>query len=159
MGFSRQRYWSGLPFPPPRDLPDPGIQAVSLVSPALAGGFFTASATCVYHPPAAGPVLLLVLGCDGQCLLSGSGSSKQAGTGLEPGCSDPDPVSFPSSTHRGSVPASYSSPEEAPPGYPHTLRTTQGGAGGRGRHADSELTPAHLGHRLPVSWGGAPRRQ
>ena len=41
LGFSRQEYWSGLPFPPPEDLPDPGIEAASLVSPALAGGFFT----------------------------------------------------------------------------------------------------------------------
>ena len=41
MGFSRQEYWSGLPCPPPRDLPDPGIETVSPVSPALAGGFFT----------------------------------------------------------------------------------------------------------------------
>ena len=38
MGFSRQEYWSGLPFPPPGDLPDPGIEPAS---PALAGGFFT----------------------------------------------------------------------------------------------------------------------
>ena len=38
MGFSRQEYWSRLPFPPPGDLPDPGIEPVS---PALAGGFFT----------------------------------------------------------------------------------------------------------------------
>ena len=38
MGFSRQHYWSGLPFPPPRDLPDPGIKPES---PAFAGGFFT----------------------------------------------------------------------------------------------------------------------
>ena len=38
MGFSRQEYWSGLPFPSPGDLPDPGIEPVS---PALAGGFFT----------------------------------------------------------------------------------------------------------------------
>ena len=37
MGFFRQEYWSGLPFPPPKDLPDPGIE---LVSPALASGFF-----------------------------------------------------------------------------------------------------------------------
>ena len=42
MGFSRQEYWSGLPFPAPGDLPDPGIEPASLVSPALAGGFFTA---------------------------------------------------------------------------------------------------------------------
>ena len=45
MGFSRQEYWSGLPCPPPGDLTDPGIGPKSLVSPALAGGFFTTSAT------------------------------------------------------------------------------------------------------------------
>ena len=41
MGFSRQEYWSGLPFPPPGDLPDPGIEPTSSASLALAGGFFT----------------------------------------------------------------------------------------------------------------------
>ena len=41
MGFSRQEYWSGLPFPSPGDLPDPGIEPASLASPALPGGFFT----------------------------------------------------------------------------------------------------------------------
>ena len=45
MGFSRQEYWSGLPCPLPGDLSDPGIEPVSLTSPALAGGFFTTSAT------------------------------------------------------------------------------------------------------------------
>ena len=40
MRFSRQEYWSGLPYPPPGDLPYPGIKSVSLISPALAGGFF-----------------------------------------------------------------------------------------------------------------------
>ena len=40
MGFSRQEYWSGLPHPPPGDLPDPGIKPTSLLSHALAGGFF-----------------------------------------------------------------------------------------------------------------------
>ena len=35
MGFSRQEYWNGLPFPPPGDLPDPGIKPGSPVSPAL----------------------------------------------------------------------------------------------------------------------------
>ena len=43
MGFSRQEYWSGLPFPPPGDLPNPGVKPTSLVTPALAGGFFTLS--------------------------------------------------------------------------------------------------------------------
>ena len=41
MGFSGQEYWSRLPCPPPGDLPNPGIQTMSLVSPALAGRFFT----------------------------------------------------------------------------------------------------------------------
>ena len=45
MGFSRQEYWSGLPFPPPGDLLDPGIKPTCLASPALAGKFFTISAT------------------------------------------------------------------------------------------------------------------
>ena len=45
MGFSRQEYWSGLPFPPPRDLPDPGIEPISLMSPALEGGFFIIGVT------------------------------------------------------------------------------------------------------------------
>ena len=38
MGFSRQEYWSGLPFPSPGDLLNPGIKPASLKSPALAGG-------------------------------------------------------------------------------------------------------------------------
>ena len=45
MGFSRQEYWSGLPCPPAGDLPDPGIEPASLMSPALAGGFFITSTT------------------------------------------------------------------------------------------------------------------
>ena len=43
MGFSRQEYWSGMSCPSPGDLHDPGIEPVSLRSPALAGGFFTTS--------------------------------------------------------------------------------------------------------------------
>ena len=45
MGFCRQEYWSGLPFPPPGYLPYTGIKFVSLTSPVLAGGFFTTSTT------------------------------------------------------------------------------------------------------------------
>ena len=45
VGFPGQKYCSGLPFPPPGDLPHPGIEPVSLMSPALAGGFFTPKAT------------------------------------------------------------------------------------------------------------------
>ena len=40
MGLSRLEYWSGLPFPPPWDLSDSGIEPASPASPALAGGFF-----------------------------------------------------------------------------------------------------------------------
>ena len=43
-GFPRQEYWSGLPCSSPRDLPDPGTEPTSLMSPALAGRFFTTSA-------------------------------------------------------------------------------------------------------------------
>ena len=46
-GFSRQECWSGLPFLSPGDLPDSGIEPTSLISPALAGGFFTTSDTWV----------------------------------------------------------------------------------------------------------------
>ena len=41
MGFSGQEHWGGLPFPPPGDLPNPGIKPMSPVSPCVAGGFFT----------------------------------------------------------------------------------------------------------------------
>ena len=45
MEFSRQEYWSGLPFPPPEDIPDPGIEPMS---PALTGGFFIIEAAIVF---------------------------------------------------------------------------------------------------------------
>ena len=45
VGFLRQEYWSGLPFPPPRYLPNPGTKLASPVSPALVGRFFTICAT------------------------------------------------------------------------------------------------------------------
>ena len=52
-GILQARIWSGLPCPPQRDLPDPGSDCTSLMSPTLAGRFFTTSATweapeCVY---------------------------------------------------------------------------------------------------------------
>ena len=40
-GIFQEEYWSGLPFPSPGDLPNPGIEPLSLMSPALAGGIFT----------------------------------------------------------------------------------------------------------------------
>ena len=44
MEFSRQEYWSGLAFPTPGDLPNPGIEPAALESPALASRFFTTEA-------------------------------------------------------------------------------------------------------------------
>ena len=52
MEFSRQEYWSGVPFPTLRDLashPLPGIEPTTLESPALTGGFFTTSANWEAH--------------------------------------------------------------------------------------------------------------
>ena len=49
MGFPRQEYWGGLPFPTLQHLPDPGIEPESSASPVLAGGFFTAA------PPGTNP--------------------------------------------------------------------------------------------------------
>ena len=45
MGFFKQEYWSGLPSPPPKDLPDPEIKLRPFMPPALTGTFFTTSAT------------------------------------------------------------------------------------------------------------------
>ena len=47
LGFSRQKYRSGLPFPSPEDLLHPGIKLTSFMSDALAGRFFTTSTTCL----------------------------------------------------------------------------------------------------------------
>ena len=49
MRFSRQEYWNGLPCPPPGDLPDPGIEPASLISPSVAGGNCTTRATWEAH--------------------------------------------------------------------------------------------------------------
>ena len=48
-GILQKEYWSGLPCPPPGDLPNQGIEPSSLTSPALADGFFTTSATWEAH--------------------------------------------------------------------------------------------------------------
>ena len=63
MGFSMQEYWSGLPFPPPRDLPNPGIEPMSLTSPALAGRFFTTSATIPWDAHSLCGLQTETLGC------------------------------------------------------------------------------------------------
>ena len=52
MRFPRQESWSGLPCPPPGDLPDPGIEPTSVASPALAGGFFITASPGKHMNPA-----------------------------------------------------------------------------------------------------------
>ena len=51
MGFSSQEYWSRLPCPPSGDLPDPGMEPASLMTPALAGGLFTTRTGNLGSPP------------------------------------------------------------------------------------------------------------
>ena len=67
MGYSRHEYWSGLPCPPPGDLPNPEIKLTSFISPALAGGFFTTSATWEAFP---GGSATQLRGCEAMVLLS-----------------------------------------------------------------------------------------
>ena len=64
MEFSRQEYWSGLPFPKMVDLPNPGIEPVSLVSSTLAGGFFTTA------PPDSKPLSFLKHSKKCECTLA-----------------------------------------------------------------------------------------
>ena len=65
LGFSRQEYWSGEPFPPPGDPPDPGMEPISLTSLALAGKVFTTStiweAQSLWVEKALGPALSSLL--------------------------------------------------------------------------------------------------
>ena len=70
MAFSRQEYWSGLQCPSPEDLSNPGIKPMSLTSPALAGEFFTSSATWESCRKSKGPQILSPSG-DGRTTTSG----------------------------------------------------------------------------------------
>ena len=59
MGFSRQEYWSGLPYPPQGDLPDPGMEPASPVSPAL-----QADSLLLSHQGSPIVLINLVFNCD-----------------------------------------------------------------------------------------------
>ena len=61
MGLSKQEYWSGLPCPPPENLPDPGIEPAFLTSPTLSGRFFTTS-------PPGKPMRVAVTPKSGECV-------------------------------------------------------------------------------------------
>ena len=89
MRFSRQEYWSGSPFPIPGNLPDPGIEPKSLVSPILAGGFFTAeplgkpmkSTTLKWGFPDSSVGKESVCNAGDPGLIPGSGGSAEEGIG------------------------------------------------------------------------------
>ena len=65
--FSRQEYWSGLPFLSPGNLPNPGIESRSLASAALAGRFFTTTTTWEAHLSNTAITQLYALYCNIQC--------------------------------------------------------------------------------------------
>ena len=69
-GILQAEYWSGLPFPSPGDLPNPGVKPESLMSPALAGRFFTTSTTWDRHFGAQIPALPDQVGESRQVTLS-----------------------------------------------------------------------------------------
>ena len=79
MEFSRPEYWSGYPFPSPGDLPDPGIKPESLMSPALAGGFFTTCSTWGFPDSSVGKESTCSAG--DPSLIPGSGWSAGEGIG------------------------------------------------------------------------------
>ena len=114
--FSRQVYWSELPFPIRGDLPDSGIKAMSLVSPALAARFFTTSATweapvcCIFVVQSLSLVWLFVTLWTAACQASLSFTLKlaqthvhQVGDGIQPShpLSSPSPPAFSLSQHQG----------------------------------------------------------
>ena len=76
-GFSRQEYWSGVPCPPPQDLPGARIELASLTSPALADGYFTTSATWLTLKIPTLPSRPVEILMDGQNILSHSCSASQ----------------------------------------------------------------------------------
>ena len=73
MGFSRHKYWSELPCPPPRDLPNPGIDLTSLTSPALTGMFITSIIT--WEAQLVFRFIFLFLAALGLSLVAASGGS------------------------------------------------------------------------------------
>ena len=81
--FARQEYWSGLPCPPPGDLPYPGFEPTSFKSPALAEGFFTTSTTWEawqYGSMTLVPFIYRLSALEGRCTLE----SEDLGLNLNP---------------------------------------------------------------------------
>ena len=116
-GIFQQEYWGGLPCPPPGDLPDPGIEPTSLTSSALAGRFFTTSASweaLPHHTAAAAESLQSCLTLCDPIDSSSPGSSVsgilQAGTLEWVAISSPHYMGYKLHFHLPSRPATYSEP-------------------------------------------------
>ena len=92
MGFSRQEYWSGLPCPPPGDIPDPGIQPSSLASPTLAGGFFIHLGLCQCEPRRTAGWIGLASGCSRSWIRGGERAVLALAGDLKLTCSPPAPA-------------------------------------------------------------------
>ena len=120
MGFSRQEYWSGLPFSPPGDRPNPGIKPMSLLSPALAGGFFTTAGS------GPGKGVSMSLSTSGLPDMTGSVYNKTQTFG-EQGFHSETPPSFSLPSVLGSTgpPAPRVAPGYAPPPFLHILPAHQ----------------------------------
>ena len=84
VGFSREENWSGLPCPPPGDLPNPGIKLVSLISPALTGRFFMRLCKTPHFPLFVSGCLILSLSCHAGQAWRWELREKGMGTSLSP---------------------------------------------------------------------------
>ena len=106
MGFSRQEYWSELPFPPPGDLPNPGIEPMSPATSASAGRFFTYRATWEGHPQCPWPFLISD-GSAGKNPPANAGDAGEVGSipglGRSPGGGNGNPLQYSSHGQRSLV--------------------------------------------------------
>ena len=128
-GFSRKEHWRGLPCPPPGGLPDPGLEPASLMSAALAGGFFTASAAWEATDYIYTPTKEAVMSPSPAQKPHRSRSKSPCELGLAPGA-----VCAPSHQRSETGPMQWRWRQEPPPLPTHLLCA---------RHAD-----AHSSHRV-----------
>ena len=167
IGFSRQEYWSRLPFSPPEDHTDPGIKPMSLMSAALAGGFFTTagsgpgkgvwvSLSTSGHPDMTGSVYNKTQtfgeqGFHAETLPSFSLPSALGSTGpLAPG-----PQGGPQ-LHTSAVPAHFACPPAASLTAGCCNRLLQGAQSRSGQHKQSPSSLQPKSQAFKPTWGNSP---
>ena len=133
LGFSRQEYWSGLLYPPPGDLPDPGIEPVSLTSPASGGRFFTTSAT--WEAPVRAPS-------------RGQTHSARPSLRAPAQVKQPDPPPAAAALGKGPEPPSHRS------GWEASWQAGGGVRAGRDKLTHVRLGPGQCGRPLAVLYDG-----